>query len=118
VTRLGRDLIVPVTVIVEVDQLLRSRLGGYAARLFLAAIGAGEHRVAFATSALLRRAVEIDRRYADLNLGFADTSVMALAEQHNYPILTFDFEHFRAAPPPNGYWRLIVDESRYASATA
>lgn len=115
-TRLGRDLIVPGAVMVEVDQLLRSRVGGHAARLFLAALVAGEHRVAFSSAALLRRAAEIDARFADLGLGLADASVMALAERHHHPIFTFDFEHFRAAPPQDGYWRLVIDESRYAQA--
>ena len=90
VTRLGRDLIVPGAVIVEVDQLLRSRVGGHAARLFLAALAAGEHLVAFSSAALLRRAAEIDARFADRG---------------------------RAARPVKGYWRLIIDESRYARAT-
>lgn len=116
VTHLGRELIVPAEVAVEVDQLLRSRVGDHAARLFLAALVAGEHRVAFSSAALLRRAAEIDARYADLGLGLADASVMALAERHDHPILTFDFEHFRAAPPLRGYWRLVIDESRYAKA--
>jgi uncharacterized protein len=116
VTRLGRDLIVPGAVMVEVDQLLRSRVGGHAARLFLAALAAGEHGVAFSSAALLRRAAEIDARFADLGLGLVDASVMALAERHQHAILTFDFEHFRAAPPPSGYWRLVIDEARYARA--
>jgi uncharacterized protein len=118
VTQLGRDLIVPGAVIVETDQLLRSRVGSRAARLFLSALVAGEHRVAFLSPALLRRASEIDGRFADLDLGLADASVMALAERHGHPILTFDFAHFRAAPPERGYWRLIVDESRYEKAVS
>jgi predicted nucleic acid-binding protein len=103
-------------VIVEVDQLLRSRLGGAAARSFLAALATGEHQVAFMSPGLLRRATEIDARFADLGLGFADAAVMAFAERHDLPILTFDFEHFRAAPPQGGFWRLVVDEARYADA--
>ncbi len=102
--------------IVEVDQLLRSRIGGHSARQFLASLVAGEHSVAFLSSALLRRAAEIDARFADLGLGLADASVMALAERQGHPILTFDFEHFRAAPPQHGYWPLVIDESRYAKA--
>jgi uncharacterized protein len=116
VTRLGRDLIVPGPVIVEADQLLRSRIGDHAARLFLGALAAGEHGVAFLSPALLGRAAEIDARFADLGLGFVDAAVMALAERHCHPILTFDFEHFRAAPPQSGYWRLVIDESRYVKA--
>jgi len=38
VTELGRRLLVPESVIVEVDRLLRSRVGGGSARLFLGAI--------------------------------------------------------------------------------
>jgi len=104
-------------VIVEVDQLLRARVGPHAARLFLAALDAGEHQVLYLSSGVLRRAIEIDRRYGDLNLGIADATVMAVAEQRRLPILTFDFEHFRATRPPRGFWRLVVDEARYAEST-
>jgi len=109
---------VPVPVVVEVDQLLRARVGGTVARAFLGALAAGEHSVAFLSAGLLRRATEIDSRFADLDLGFVDAAVMALAERHGLPILTFDFEHFRATRPGRGYWRLVVDEARYAEATA
>jgi predicted nucleic acid-binding protein len=107
---------VPVPVVVEADQLLRAQLGAHAARLFLAAVAAGEHDVAYLSAGLLRRAVEIDARFADLNLGFADAAVMAVAERHDLPILTFDFEHFRATRPERGYWRLVIDEARYADS--
>ena len=116
VTRLGRELVVPVPVIVETDQLLRARVGSHAARLFLAAIAAGEHAVAHLTAGLLRRAVEIDAGFADLNLGFADAAVMAVAERDDLPILTFDFEHFRATRPRRGFWELVIDEARYADS--
>jgi predicted nucleic acid-binding protein len=116
VTRLGRDLLVPVPVVVETDQLLRGRVGAHAARLFLAALAAGEHEIAYLSTGLLRRAVEIDAGFGGLNLGFADAAVMAVAERHDLPILTFDFEHFRATRPRRGYWRLVVDEARYADS--
>lgn len=66
---------------------------------------------------MLRRAVEIDPRFADLDLGFADAAVMAVAERRKLPILTFDCEHFRATRPRRGFWRLVVDERRYADST-
>lgn len=116
-TRIGRELVVPGPVIVEVDQLLRARVGSHAARLFLEALDAGEHEVTFLTPGLLRRAIELDARFADLDLGVADASVMALAERQRLPILTFDFEHFRATRPQRGFWRLVVDEARYAEST-
>jgi predicted nucleic acid-binding protein len=108
---------VPEPVIVEVDQLARARVGAHAARLFLAALDAGEHEVAYLSPGLLGRAIEIDRRYRDLGLGLADASVMAFAERRRLPILTFDFQHFRATRPPRGYWQLVVDEARYAEST-
>jgi predicted nucleic acid-binding protein len=116
-TRIGRNLVVPEPVIVEVDQLARARVGGDAARRFLSALDAGEHEIAYLSPGILRRAIEIDHRYADLDLGLADASVMALAERRRLPILTFDFGHFRATRPPQGYWRLVVDEARYAAST-
>jgi predicted nucleic acid-binding protein len=116
VGRLGHDLVVPDPVAVEVDHLLRARRDSVAARLFLGALADGEHSLAFLTPGLLRRAVEIDAQYADLDLGLADASVMAIAERHDLPVLTFDFEHFRATQPARGHWRLVVDESQYADA--
>lgn len=116
-TQLGRQLVVPDPVIVEVDQLLRARVGDHAARSFIDALAAGEHAVAFLSSGLLRRAAEIDARFTDLGLGFTDAAVMAVAERDRLPILTFDFEHFRAAPPEGGFWQLVVDEARYLEST-
>jgi uncharacterized protein len=113
VTELGRDLLVPEPVIVEVDQLLRSRIGSHVARLFLQALAAGEHSVISISPALLRRAAELDARFADLDLGYTDAAVMAIAERENLPVLTFDFEHFRATRPTHGFWQLVIDEHRY-----
>ena len=95
---------------------MRQRMGPRAARAFLSALVRGEHSTAFLSQGLLRRATEIDARYASLDLGLVDAGVMAYAERHDLPVLTFDFEHFRAAPPPAGHWRLVVDEARYAEA--
>jgi predicted nucleic acid-binding protein len=120
--------VVPLPVVAETDHLLRARVAPHVARLFLAALAAGEHDVAFLSAGLLRRAVEIDAGFADLDLGFADAgfadldlgfadaAVMAFAERHELPVLTFDFEHFRATRPQGGYWRLVVDEARYADS--
>jgi hypothetical protein len=42
---------------------------------------------------------------------------MALAEEHELSILTFDSEHFRATRPRRGHWRPVLDEQRYREAT-
>lgn len=112
--RLGRDAIVPSPVVVEVDHLVRERVGAHAARTFLKHIAAGSHQVAYMTAGLMERAAELDRRYADLNLGMVDGCVMAIAERHDLPILTFDFRDFRATESSRGSWRLAVDERLYA----
>ena len=66
---------------------------------------------------LLRRAVELDSAFADLDLGYVDAAVMAIAERDRLAVLTFDFEHFRATRPDHGYWQLVVDEHRYQTHT-
>jgi predicted nucleic acid-binding protein len=112
VSRLGRSLVVPLPVATEADHMLRSRIGDRAARAFLAALAGGTHELVCMTPGLFRRSVEIDEQYADLRLGLADASVMAIAERHELPILTFDFADFRATAPAQGEWRLVIDEAR------
>lgn len=117
VIELGRDLVIPSPVLVEADRLLRARVGVRSARSLLRAVAAGEHRVAYLTPKLLRRATEIDERFDALDLGFTDAAVMAVAEREDSPVLTFDVEDFRAAPSEQGLWLLVVDESRYQDST-
>lgn len=116
-SELGRDLLIPEPVIVEVDQLLRSRLGSHAARLFLESAAAGEHSVVNLSPGLLRRAVQLDAMFADLDLGYTDAAVMAIAEREHLAVLTFDFAHFRATHPDGGFWQLVIDEHRYNAHT-
>jgi predicted nucleic acid-binding protein len=116
VASLGQQLVILDAVMVEVDQLLRTRVGRHSARQFLAAVAQGAHSAAYLSTGLLRRAAELDAQYADLNLGLVDASLMAYAERHELPILTFDFADFRATRPARGHWRLLVDEARHADA--
>ncbi len=114
VTAAGRQLAVPDPVVTEVDRLLRDRVGSVAARRFLDALVSGIHERLRLGPSLFARAVAIDRHYAALDLGLADASVMAVAQATNSPILTFDFSHFRAAPPTQGgAWRLVIEEVDY-----
>lgn len=117
VARLRRELIVLDTVAVELDYMLRKWVGSYAARTVTRALVDGTHQAAFLSPGLLRRASEIDEQYADLKLGLVDASVMAYAERHELPILTFDFKHFRATAPRQGHWRLVIDEAQLARFT-
>ena len=92
--RLRRQALVPTPVLAEVDHFVRSRVGGPAARTFLKSVVGGTFEIAYLSAGLLRRAGELDRRYADLDLGLSDTCLMAIAERHELPILTFDFADF------------------------
>lgn len=106
----------PLPVLAETDYMIRRRVGAHSARRLLAAVAAATYEVAQMSPNVLRRAIAFDERYADLDLGLADASVMAVAEYHDLPILTFDFAHFRATKSANGPWRLVVDEHQLAAA--
>jgi len=82
----------------------------------LRALASGRHRVEPLAAGLLRRAVELDTLYADLDLGLVDTSVMAYAERHRLPILSFDFRDFRATRSIHGPWDLILGEDELRRA--
>ncbi|CAN5198714.1 hypothetical protein BH24ACT23_BH24ACT23_11170 [soil metagenome] len=98
------------TVATETDLMLRRWHSDAVGRAFLSALALGHHGTASLTPRLLRRAVEIDSAYADLGLGLVDASVMAYAERHGLPILTFDFRDFRATASAAGPWELLVEE--------
>jgi len=114
--KLGRRAVVPTPVLAEVDHLVRSRVGSYAARSFFQAAAGGTHEIGYLSAGVVRRAAELDDQYADLNLGFVDTCVMAIAERHEFPILTFDFVDFRATQSASGPWPLLIGEDAFRSA--
>lgn len=39
-------------------------------------------------------------------------------KRRRLPVLTFDFEDFRATRPAKGAWELVIDEGRYRQATS
>ena len=116
VNELGRRLLLLDVVLAEADYLLRARVGAGSARRLLEAVVAGAHSAAFLSPGLLRRAAELDAQYSDLGLGLVDASVMAYAERHELPILTFDFRDFRATSSKCGPWTLILSEDQLARA--
>jgi predicted nucleic acid-binding protein len=89
-------LVVPVTVAVEVDYLLRTRVGSDVARAFLSDVDAGRFLLEPVGAASFARAVALDRQHADLDVGLVDGTVVAVAEQlGSHAILTLDHSHFR-----------------------
>ena len=76
----------------ELAYMVESRLGQYAMTAFLDDCQNGRFQLEWRESDLLR-IQELMRQYADLPLGFADASVIALAE-HVGRVATTDRRHF------------------------
>lgn len=96
-------LFIPAPVTAEVDYLLGRRFGAAAQRAFLEDLAARRYE----TSALDPRgyadALWMNGRYAGLDLGLADLSIVVLARiLRTRRILTFDDRHFRAVRPLQG----------------
>ena len=93
----------PAPVTAEVDYLLGQRLGRGARRGFLADLAAGVFRVECLLPFEYDVIFELDARYADLDVGLADFSVVTLARRfRTRRILTFDERHFRTLRPLDG----------------
>jgi predicted nucleic acid-binding protein len=114
--RLGRDVIVPWPVLIEVDLLLRARGHAHAAITFAESLVAGVHRLETPTAGELELALKLAKRYPDSGADMPDLIVMAMASVRRASVLTWDFRHFRAVVLRRGHhWPLVVDESELPS---
>lgn len=97
------ELIIPSPTTAEVDYLLGTRFGPAARRAFLRDLAAGRFTVAGLEREEYATVLEIETRYADLDLGLADCALVVLADRYGTDrILTFDERHFRAVAPLRG----------------
>jgi predicted nucleic acid-binding protein len=91
----ARTRYVPGLVLAEVDYFLRNERR--AMRAFMQDLARGAFTYAPPSSGELSRAMEVDRLFADLDLGLVDGSVVALAETLGIRRLaTRDVRHFAA----------------------
>lgn len=74
-------IVVPAPVVVEVCWLLGRRVGPDAEAGFLAGLSGGDPRIEPLLGADYQRASELVATYGDLDLGFVDASVVAVAER-------------------------------------
>jgi uncharacterized protein len=96
-------LVIPAPVTAEVDHLLGQRLGRGAQSRFIADLAAGRFTVAGLEREDYAKVQEIDARYADLELGLADCSIVVLAHRYQTTrIVSFDERHFRVVRPVQG----------------
>jgi uncharacterized protein len=99
-------------VVAELDYMLGTRHGQTAQLALLDEIVEGAYELAEFDRADVEAAADTIRRYADLNIGLADASIVVLAEKHQLvDVLTFDARHFRAMRGPGGSpFRLLPDD--------
>ena len=91
-------LLAPVTILPEVAYLLRERIGAHAELAFVRAIARGELAVEAVQRADMSRAAQLMETYDEL--GFVDTTVIAIAERLKLSsIATTDRRHFAAVRP-------------------
>jgi predicted nucleic acid-binding protein len=97
------SLFIPAPVTAEIDYLLGKRFGPLARRAFLDDLYARRYESPGLDGADYEAALDLDRRYADLNLSLAGLSVAVIAGQLGTRRLrTFDERHFRAVRPLQG----------------
>ncbi len=90
-------------VLAELDYLLSKRVSTRVARAFLEEVARGAYQLEPFAGADVRAATAILDRYADLDLGIADASLVVLAERHDCDaLLTLDERHFRAVQRADG----------------
>ncbi|MBV8202121.1 MAG: PIN domain-containing protein, partial [Acidobacteria bacterium] len=90
-------LIVPAPVIPEADYLLGKRLGGEAQAVFYQGLVNGSFFVTDLQPEQYGRILELHQTYSDLQLGFVDAAVLAMAEHLQLGrIATTDRHHFGA----------------------
>jgi predicted nucleic acid-binding protein len=90
------SLVIPAPTTAEVDYLLGRRFGQAARRAFLGDLASGRFTVATLERDEYSTIIELDERYADLQLGLADCALVTLAHRFRTTrILSFDERHFR-----------------------
>lgn len=89
------NIVVPTSVLCEVDFMATTRLGATTAQTFLEDVVSGAYTSLAVDTLDMTRALELMRQFRDARIGFVDASIVALAERYRLPrILTLDRRHF------------------------
>ena len=84
-------------VLAELDCLLMRHIGAHAQAALLEEVPRGAYRLEAFGAVDVDLAKDVIERYADLQIGLADASIVVLAERHSVAeVLTLDERHFRA----------------------
>jgi predicted nucleic acid-binding protein len=88
-------LILPAPTVPEIDHLLRARLGAKSQLTFYAGIVEGYYLVVDLPKGGYARVADLNRRFDELDLGFVDAAIIALAQTLGLNrIATTDRRHF------------------------
>jgi uncharacterized protein len=92
--------LIPAPALVEVDYLVRERLGALAHAAFLRDITDGAYRIIELRPDDYVRVREICAKYSDQDIGLVDASVIAITERLNEDkVVTLDHRHFGLIKP-------------------
>jgi uncharacterized protein len=84
-------------VLAELDYLLMRHVGAHAQGALLDEVARGAYQLEPFSAEDIARASAVARRFADLEIGLADASIVVLAERHRISkVLTLDVRHFEA----------------------
>jgi predicted nucleic acid-binding protein len=88
-------------VLAELDYLLATRVGGSAERALLSEVVRGVYRLESFMPEDVGAAEQVMAKYAALEIGLADASIVVLANRYGVrDLLTLDQRHFRAIRGP------------------
>jgi hypothetical protein len=101
--RSGPPFVLSPFVLAELDYLLTRESGTAAELALLAEVAAGAYDLVPFLAEDVSDATAVIERYRDLDLGFADASIVTLAGHFRTErVLTLDERHFRALRTPRG----------------
>ena len=96
----GPSLVSPF-VLAELDYMVMTRMGRKRELALLDEVARGAYRLEPFSAADVAEAVSVIERYADLEVGLAEASVVVLAKRYGtLDVLTLDERHFRALRGP------------------
>lgn len=99
----GEPRILSPFVLAELDYLLAVRVSRRIGRLFLGEVAEGAYQLDPFDTADVAEATAVIDRFADLEIGLADASIVVLAARHGtQDVLTLDERHFRALRDARG----------------
>ncbi len=89
------EIIIPATILPEVDYLVTKYLGEAVSRLFIEDLAEGRFQYLALESSELPLVFNVMSRYADIPIGFVDASLAVIADNRKIKnILTLDRRHF------------------------